>query len=55
MIETDYPHSDSPWPNSMENAQKRLSGRSDDDIRKILRGNAERVFNFTPATPPFAR
>jgi predicted TIM-barrel fold metal-dependent hydrolase len=52
MIETDYPHTDSTWPNSMENARRRLVGRSDEDIDKILRGNAKRVFQFEPAEPP---
>ena len=52
MIETDYPHSDSTWPNCLEHAQKQLAGLSSEDRHKILRGNAERVFRFTPADPP---
>ena len=52
MIETDYPHTDSTWPNSIANAHKRLAGRSDDDIYKILQGNAMRVFDFQPAPIP---
>ncbi len=52
MIETDYPHSDSTWPRSMEIANDRLAGLSADVQYKILRGNAERVFRFTPADPP---
>jgi predicted TIM-barrel fold metal-dependent hydrolase len=52
MIETDYPHSDSTWPNSIEFAHKQLARFSDDDKYKILRGNAERLYNFTPDTPP---
>jgi predicted TIM-barrel fold metal-dependent hydrolase len=52
MIETDYPHSDSLWPNSIAEAHKALDGRSDDDKFKILQGNAMRVFNFTPAPYP---
>jgi predicted TIM-barrel fold metal-dependent hydrolase len=52
MIETDYPHSDSTWPNSMTLAKQQL-GHLDPDIQyKILRGNAERLFRFTPAQPP---
>lgn len=54
MIETDYPHIDSSWPDSRENARKRLAGRSDADVEKILRSNAKRVFNFEPAPPPGA-
>jgi predicted TIM-barrel fold metal-dependent hydrolase len=52
MIEVDYPHTDSTWPNSRENARKRLAGRSDEDVEKILRGNAKQVFRFEPAAPP---
>jgi predicted TIM-barrel fold metal-dependent hydrolase len=52
MIETDYPHSDSTWPNSIRFAHKQLEGFSDEDKYKILRGNAERLFQFTPAEPP---
>jgi predicted TIM-barrel fold metal-dependent hydrolase len=52
MIETDYPHSDSTWPNSIEYAHKQLAGFDDETKYKILRGNAERLFKFTPAEPP---
>ena len=52
MIETDYPHTDSTWPNSMKTAQERLRHRSDEDVYKIFQGNARRVFNFTPAEAP---
>jgi predicted TIM-barrel fold metal-dependent hydrolase len=52
MIETDYPHTDSSWPNSIEIAHQNLAHLGDDDKYKILRGNAERVFNFVPAEPP---
>jgi predicted TIM-barrel fold metal-dependent hydrolase len=52
MIETDYPHSDSTWPNSIRFAHKQLEGFSDEDKYKILRGNAEKLFQFTPAEPP---
>jgi predicted TIM-barrel fold metal-dependent hydrolase len=53
MIETDYPHSDSTWPHCLEHAQKQLEGLSDVDRRKIMRGNAERLFQFTPARAPW--
>jgi predicted TIM-barrel fold metal-dependent hydrolase len=54
MIETDYPHSDSSWPNCIDLAHKQLAGLSPADAYKVLRGNAERVFRFTPADPPVA-
>ncbi len=53
MIETDYPHSDSTWPNCLEHAQKQLEGLPDSDRHKIMRGNAERLFQFTPAPAPW--
>lgn len=52
MIETDYPHTDSSWPRSIEIAHKNLAHLSGADQYKVLRSNAERVFNFSPADPP---
>ena len=48
MIETDYPHSDSTWPNSLKLAQERVSHLDPAVQHKILRGNAETLFRFTP-------
>jgi predicted TIM-barrel fold metal-dependent hydrolase len=58
MIETDYPHSDSTWPDCIEHAHKQLAANPEltaDEQYKILRGNAERLFHFTPAAPPAVR
>jgi predicted TIM-barrel fold metal-dependent hydrolase len=54
MIETDYPHSESTWPDCIERAQSQLSKTDLTDAEKysILRGNAERLFQFKPADPP---
>jgi predicted TIM-barrel fold metal-dependent hydrolase len=54
MIEMDYPHSDTTWPHSLKLAHERLeaAGLSDEVKRKILRGNAERLYRFTPAELP---
>jgi predicted TIM-barrel fold metal-dependent hydrolase len=52
MIETDFPHITSWWPHSMAQADEALRGLDDDVRWKVLRGNAERVFKFTPAEPP---
>ena len=46
MIETDYPHSDSTWPNCLTAAKQQLVGLSEVDQYKVLRGNAERLFRF---------
>ncbi len=52
MCETDYPHSDSTWPNCITSV-KDLIGHLPDAVQyKILRGNAERLYRFTPAEPP---
>jgi predicted TIM-barrel fold metal-dependent hydrolase len=53
MLETDYPHGDSSYPHSLENAQRRLAYLSADDRAKVMRGNACRVFDFEPAAPPY--
>ena len=39
-FETDYPHTDTTWPNSKEYCEKILTGLDDDAKYKILRGNA---------------
>lgn len=52
MIETDYPHSDSTWPHSIKLAKERLAHLDPMVQHKILRGNAERLFQFSAATPP---
>ena len=52
MIETDYPHIATNWPDSMPLAQQCLETVTDEQRHKIMRGNAERLFSFTPAEPP---
>lgn len=52
MCETDYPHSDSTWPDSIT-VVKRIIGHLPPQTQyKILRGNAEKLYRFTPAEPP---
>ena len=38
--ETDYPHSDSTWPDSARIAAEQTAGLPDDVVHKVLRGNA---------------
>ena len=54
MIEVDYPHSDTTWPHSIKLAKERLdeAGLSPEVQYKILRGNAEELYRFTPSDPP---
>ena len=51
MVEVDYPHSDTTWPNSIEVATNLLKHLPAQTRWKILRGNAERLFRFTPTEP----
>jgi predicted TIM-barrel fold metal-dependent hydrolase len=52
MCETDYPHSDSTWPDSIGVVKRRIGHLPPETQYKLLRGNAERVYRFTPAEPP---
>ena len=54
MLEVDYPHSDTTWPNSLSLAHQRLddANLTPEVQYKILRGNAERLYQFTPSDPP---
>jgi predicted TIM-barrel fold metal-dependent hydrolase len=54
MIECDYPHSDTTWPYSLKLAHERLDAAhlTDEQKFKILRGNAEKLYRFTPSVPP---
>ncbi len=47
MIEVDYPHESSTWPDSIDLATKRMAHLPESTRYKILRGNAERLFQFT--------
>jgi len=47
--ETDYPHSDSSWPNTKEVMTKLTAGLSDTEIHQVLRGNAIKLLRL-----PFA-
>jgi predicted TIM-barrel fold metal-dependent hydrolase len=51
MLECDYPHSDSTWPDSINLARKWLGHLPEEVQHKIAIGNAARVYNFTPADP----
>lgn len=55
MLECDYPHSDSTWPDTSTMASKWLGHLSDEVQHKITIGNASRVYDFTPADPTTIR
>jgi predicted TIM-barrel fold metal-dependent hydrolase len=52
MLECDYPHSDSTWPDTVNLARKWLDHLPDATQHKIAIGNAARVYDFTPADIP---
>jgi predicted TIM-barrel fold metal-dependent hydrolase len=45
-FETDYPHTDTTWPNSREYIEKMLADFDDDVAYKVLRGNAIRMLEL---------
>jgi predicted TIM-barrel fold metal-dependent hydrolase len=45
-FETDYPHTDSTWPDTLEVAEKMFSGLDDATIAKIVRENAIRMLHL---------
>ncbi len=45
-FETDYPHSDSTWPETRAVAAKLFDGLSDHEIHRIVRGNAIDLFDL---------
>ena len=55
MCETDYPHSDSTWPDCIGTAKRVIKDLPPELQYKLLRGNAERLYRFTPAEPPTAK
>ena len=52
MVETDFPHHSTVFPNSLETALDALRDVSPEVRYKVLRGNAEHVFGLTPVEPP---
>ena len=46
LFETDYPHSDAPWPNAPEVLWKSAQFLTDSQIDKITHLNAMRVYKF---------
>jgi predicted TIM-barrel fold metal-dependent hydrolase len=46
MLEVDYPHADSTWPDCQEIAHSTLGDLPEDEIEAITHGNAERLFRF---------
>jgi predicted TIM-barrel fold metal-dependent hydrolase len=45
-FETDYPHTDTTWPDSRAYVEKILAGFDDDVVYKVLRGNAIKMLEL---------
>jgi predicted TIM-barrel fold metal-dependent hydrolase len=46
MLEVDYPHADSTWPETQKIVHDTLGSLPEDEIEAITHGNAERLFRF---------
>ena len=48
MVEVDYPHADSTWPDTQELLGQRLAHLPDDEVAKLTHRNAEELFRWAP-------
>jgi len=48
MLESDFPHSDTSWPNTRKRAEEVLAKVSDEDAYLISERNARQLYNFNP-------
>ena len=53
-VEMDYPHSDSTWPDCISSIRKQIEHFPVSTQLKVLRGNAERIFQFKAPVPAVA-
>jgi hypothetical protein len=44
MVESDYPHADSSWPDTQAVLAKTMAGLSDAELRAVAGGNASTLF-----------
>lgn len=52
VMETDYPHSDTTWPNTIETAHRQLVDLTVEEAEKVMVGNACKLYRFEPSRPP---
>ena len=48
MLEVDYPHSDSTWPDTQEILASQLHGLPEEEVRAITHANALDLYRWTP-------
>jgi predicted TIM-barrel fold metal-dependent hydrolase len=53
-VESDFPHADTSWPNSISMLRKALGHLPDEVQYKILQGNARRIYQITTPEPILA-
>ncbi|MDQ2635600.1 MAG: amidohydrolase, partial [Actinomycetota bacterium] len=46
LVEVDYPHSDSNWPNSRKRIAESMRDVPDDEVGAIVEDNARELFRF---------
>jgi hypothetical protein len=46
MLESDFPHSDSNWPNTRKRAAEVLAKVPDDEVARIAETNARELLRF---------
>ena len=51
MLESDYPHADSTWPDTQPQARAGLVGLTADEVRKVTWENASRLFRHPVPEP----
>jgi predicted TIM-barrel fold metal-dependent hydrolase len=54
-FETDYPHTDSTWPETKKLAEEMMAGLPDDVVYKLVRGNAIRMLSLDSTFELYAR
>jgi predicted TIM-barrel fold metal-dependent hydrolase len=50
-VESDYPHADGTWPNSLKIVKEHVRLLSEEDQYKVLQGNARKLFRIDPVEP----
>jgi predicted TIM-barrel fold metal-dependent hydrolase len=55
VMESDYPHSDSSWPNTIPLARRQVADLTQEEAEKLMIGNSSRLYRFEPPKPPLVQ